>query len=75
MSKIQWCMSQHYKPIIEIVVVSKRVLIPSDDDALIQNFFVSLMESYMNGFTKLQWHVPKLLDRLKWEPEMKTTKE
>jgi hypothetical protein len=45
---------QHYKPIIEIVVVSKRVLIPSDDDALIQNFFVSLMESYMNGFTKLQ---------------------
>jgi hypothetical protein len=45
---------QHYKPIIEIVVVSKRVLIPSDDDALIQNSFVSLMESYMNGFTKLQ---------------------
>jgi hypothetical protein len=44
---------QHYKPIIEIVVVSKRILILGDDDTLIQNSFVGLMEFYNNGFTKL----------------------
>lgn len=49
---------QHYKPIIEIVVVSKRILILGDDDTLIQNSFVGLMEFYINGFTKLQtFHV------------------
>ncbi len=49
---------KHYKIIIEIMVVSKRILIPSDDDALVQNSFIGLMESYMNGFMKLQtFHV------------------
>jgi hypothetical protein len=45
---------QHYKPIIEIMVVSKRILIHGDDNALIPNSFVGLMEFYMNVFRKPQ---------------------
>ncbi len=41
---------QHYKHIIEIMVVNKRILILGDDNALIQKKIVGLMESYMNGF-------------------------
>ncbi len=43
---------QHYKPIINNGC-KQRILIPSDDNALIRNSFVSLMEFYMNGFMKL----------------------
>jgi hypothetical protein len=37
---------QHYKLIIDIMVISKRVPTRSDGDELVQNSFVSLMESY-----------------------------
>jgi hypothetical protein len=37
---------QHYKSIIDITVIRKRVPTHNDDDELVQIFFVSLMESY-----------------------------
>ncbi len=36
---------QHYKPISDITVIRKGVPTHSDDDELVQNSFVSLMES------------------------------
>lgn len=60
---------QCYKPIIEIMVISKKVVILCDDDALIQNSFAGLMEFCMDGFMELQtFHVAfQFLEVSSWQ--------
>jgi len=60
---------QCYKPIIEIMTISKRVVILGDDDALIQNSFVGLMEFCLDGFMEPQTFniVIQFLDVSSWQ--------
>jgi hypothetical protein len=60
---------QCYKPIIEIMALSKKVVILHDDDALIQNSFVGLMEFCLDGFMELQtFHITiQFLDVSSWQ--------